>query len=434
MNRQETFDLTEAYLGRVAPRLSYPATPDVAGQVRRRLAARSRGTTRLARRPALAWGLAIIAFLLVLGALLTVPAVQAIIRSFFQIGGITVVVETATPVPPNVTPLPSPTRTGTLDLVGETTLAIAKEDIAFPIKLPSYPADLGRPDRVFMQGLYERDNLILVWTEFTNREVPRMVLYEIHGQFAQKELMEMRQVQETAVHGKRALWVIGPHWLRFYDSLGNEREGVRRLVDGNTLLWEEGNVTYRLESKLSLAEAVRVAESLTTLRDVEPLSPAKTATPPDWATHLTGATTLQEAQRRVPFAIRWPSYPSYMGDPDLVFFQERAAPMVALAWYTSGERSRIGTILYEMEAGDTANEALGGGSPSAETAVNGRPARWVASPHLLTLYDEGGAGNIDAKRQVRGMVLLWEADAIAYRLETSVDLEEALRIAESLGK
>ena len=36
----------------------------------------------------------------------------------------------------------------------------------------------------------------------------------------------------------------------------------RRLVTGHALIWTEGNVTYRLETSLSLPEAVRVAESL----------------------------------------------------------------------------------------------------------------------------------------------------------------------------
>jgi hypothetical protein len=33
-------------------------------------------------------------------------------------------------------------------------------------------------------------------------------------------------------------------------------------VDGNTLIWEEQGITYRLESNLSLEEAVKIAESL----------------------------------------------------------------------------------------------------------------------------------------------------------------------------
>ena len=34
------------------------------------------------------------------------------------------------------------------------------------------------------------------------------------------------------------------------------------LVEGHALVWEEGDITYRLETSLSLDEAVKIAESL----------------------------------------------------------------------------------------------------------------------------------------------------------------------------
>jgi hypothetical protein len=37
---------------------------------------------------------------------------------------------------------------------------------------------------------------------------------------------------------------------------------MRRLVEGNTLIWEANGITYRLESHLSLEDALRIAESL----------------------------------------------------------------------------------------------------------------------------------------------------------------------------
>jgi hypothetical protein len=37
---------------------------------------------------------------------------------------------------------------------------------------------------------------------------------------------------------------------------------MRRLVEGNVLVWEQDGLTYRLETKLSLSEAVKIAESL----------------------------------------------------------------------------------------------------------------------------------------------------------------------------
>jgi hypothetical protein len=39
-----------------------------------------------------------------------------------------------------------------------------------------------------------------------------------------------------------------------------------RLIDGHVLIWTDGVTTYRLETALDLEEAVRVAESLESLR------------------------------------------------------------------------------------------------------------------------------------------------------------------------
>jgi hypothetical protein len=37
---------------------------------------------------------------------------------------------------------------------------------------------------------------------------------------------------------------------------------LTRLIEGHVLIWENGNITYRLETALDLKEAVKVAESL----------------------------------------------------------------------------------------------------------------------------------------------------------------------------
>jgi hypothetical protein len=39
-----------------------------------------------------------------------------------------------------------------------------------------------------------------------------------------------------------------------------------RMIAGHVLIWAEGDVTYRLETSLSMEEAVRVAESLEPVR------------------------------------------------------------------------------------------------------------------------------------------------------------------------
>jgi len=52
----------------------------------------------------------------------------------------------------------------------------------------------------------------------------------------------------------------GPHTIRLLTSEGIVYTGV----DGNVLLWRDGPYTMRLETSLTKAEAVRIADSLGT--------------------------------------------------------------------------------------------------------------------------------------------------------------------------
>jgi len=52
-----------------------------------------------------------------------------------------------------------------------------------------------------------------------------------------------------------------PHQFFFRDSEGKTQPETLRLA-GNTLLWTDGGVTYRLEAQVGLGEAVRIASSL----------------------------------------------------------------------------------------------------------------------------------------------------------------------------
>ena len=74
-------------------------------------------------------------------------------------------------------------------------------------------------------------------------------------------------ITETQVSGHRALWLTGaPHLLVTLDKADQPVLGLERPVNANTLIWETGDVdtgvTYRLETPLSLAEAIAFAESL----------------------------------------------------------------------------------------------------------------------------------------------------------------------------
>jgi hypothetical protein len=275
MNQPPIFDI-ETSLQEASANLTYPPTPDIAGQVRSRLAGQpSPHGTRLRR---LAWGAALTVFLL--AGLLAVPGVRAQVLEFLQIGVVRIFLVAPTPTPtslpltatsssanllpglptPSPTPLStsSPTATPSFDLAGEISLEQAARQAGFPILLPAYPPDLGLPDRVFLQDL-EGNVLVLVWFDPAD---PGKVRFSMQ-QFSDQDNISVTKMQpvtvlETTVAGNPAAWTEGPYLLRFQDG----DIDITRLIEGHVLIWEQGGITYRLETDLSPEEAVRIAESL----------------------------------------------------------------------------------------------------------------------------------------------------------------------------
>ena len=255
----------EARLQQTADEFPYPPTPDVAGEVRRRLQ-EMRARPPVHRRQ-LAWGVVIA--LVILAGLMAVPAVRAAVFEILRIGAVHIVPATSTPTAPVLTPTgarpavplsPSPTPVSSvLDLAGETTLAEARAKVSFPIRLPTTPSDLGMPEHVFLQDL-NGPVIVLVWMDRTQPERVRMSLHELGPDtFAQK--IQPPVVQETTVNGQRAVWTEGPYLLQFLR--GRQRVyDAQRLIKGHTLVWTQGNITYRLEIDSSVSEAARIAESL----------------------------------------------------------------------------------------------------------------------------------------------------------------------------
>jgi hypothetical protein len=65
-------------------------------------------------------------------------------------------------------------------------------------------------------------------------------------------------IQLTSVHAQQAVWTTGPYPLIMQD----EDILFTRLIEGHVLIWTEGYLTYRLETDLSMEEAIKIAESL----------------------------------------------------------------------------------------------------------------------------------------------------------------------------
>lgn len=273
---EQPVDRWEARFRTTASALPYPPTPDVAGAVRRRLAAESaRPAPRsfVTRRPRLAWAIAVV--VLLVAGLLAVPEVRAGLLQFLQVGAVRIFLVAPSPTPSEaeviVTALPAtgvlPVTTATphptpplvsslLDLAGETTLEDARTPFGFPIALPAYPAGLGPPDRVFLQN-FGGPMVVLVWLDPAQPDRVRLSLHLLTCDVCATK-GEPPVIQTTSVNGQPAVWTEGPYMLQ----LSNGEIDLRRMIEGHVLIWADGPITYRLETELSLDEAVKIAESL----------------------------------------------------------------------------------------------------------------------------------------------------------------------------
>ncbi len=143
---------------------------------------------------------------------------------------------------------------------------------------------------------------------------------------------------------------------------------------------------------------------------------------------LAGETTLPDAQSKVDFPILLPVYPPDLGQPDHIYLQNAGSPMLVLVWMEHDRPDKVRMSLDEIAPGGW---AVGKSEPKLieETTVNGQHAIWAEGPYMLQISN----GNYELKRLVSGRVLIWTQGEITYRLETDLDLEEAIKVAESLG-
>jgi hypothetical protein len=268
---QRELDLERA-LADLGASLEFPPTPALATAVTARAeAGPTRSPARRRRWPGLVgWrrlamaGLAVV--LLAAAVLVASPGTREAVARRLGLRGVGVRI--GGPPPPTVTTTPG-TR---LDLgLGErATLAEARRRVGFPVLVPS-AAGFARPDAVFVDeavpgggrvDLVYRARTGLPASPFTDAG---LLITEFRGQPTPeflKKVTVMGVVQEVTVGGQPGYWFSGePHFFTYQDARGNLREEQTRLA-GNTLIWQRGDLTLRLEGELSKEEALRIAESM----------------------------------------------------------------------------------------------------------------------------------------------------------------------------
>jgi hypothetical protein len=205
---------------------------------------------------------------LVLALLIVALSAIAAGAAYFGVRGIQIVFENGGGVVPSASgspsALPSPTLPSlgdTLDLGSPSTLAAARAAADFPVAEPPNVPGMGTP-LVFLSDQPFGGRVSFVWV---SKGTPRLLLTEFHADpnrpFIRKLVFSGTSVERVNVNGERGYWISGAaHELDYLDEDGIPFNDTTRLA-GDTLVWTRGDVTLRLESADSLAEALRIARA-----------------------------------------------------------------------------------------------------------------------------------------------------------------------------
>lgn len=157
----------------------------------------------------------------------------------------------------------------TLGLGERVDVGLVAQRAAFPVRFPTDPI-AGRPDTAWIDPT-KAGQVSLVWRSRPDLPAtfdPRvgMLLGQFNGLLDQGMISKMIDsgtvVERVRVGGNPGFWISGdPHFFFYETADGRVVDDSRRWV-GDTLLWTEGGLTYRLETALGRDTAIRIAESL----------------------------------------------------------------------------------------------------------------------------------------------------------------------------
>ena len=240
----------ELQLRELARVVEFPPTPALAPRVRARIAAEPARPRRFPRRR-LALSLAVV--VAALAGALAVPPVRAALLDLLRIGGARI---------ERVERLPATAPRRGLSLGTEVSLAEARRRAGFRVEVPDDDV-WGEPDAVFVRPLAPAAAVSLV---YGSEQRVRLLVTQLRGRtepvLVKKAAAAGTRIEGVTVRGRPGFWISGrPHAVLFRDPNGAIREDAYRLA-ANVLLWVEEGVTFRIEGRLSLAQALDVAESL----------------------------------------------------------------------------------------------------------------------------------------------------------------------------
>ena len=148
--------------------------------------------------------------------------------------------------------------------------------------------------------------------------------------------------------------------------------------------------------------------------------------------------TLAQARSLVDFDVL---VPAELGAPDEVYYQEFVSDgQISLVYrerddLPGARGTRVGAIVTQFEADFLDQEFYQKFPPRRaavqEVEVAGVRGVWIDRPHAIIF--RGADGTVDTEdARLSGPSLIWEKDGIVYRLESTLPLNRAVTVAESL--
>jgi hypothetical protein len=252
------------------PRLA-PDGPDLAMRVRARIvenppevATRRYGLRWPVRRSLVLAIVALVVLAAVAGAVaFGVPGIRLI---FGDPGG--------TPSPAVVSPTTVPGGSGSplpagssIDLGEPVDPGDVAERAGFPVRFPTDPL-LGPPDATYVS---DRNEVALVWAPrdglppTVEGDIGLLIMQfrgSVNPEPIGKIISAGTTVEPVTMDDGTGYWIAGdPHVYFYLTPEGEHIEEGRRWV-GDALIWQRGDMTYRIEMSLGRDAAIRIAESL----------------------------------------------------------------------------------------------------------------------------------------------------------------------------
>jgi len=122
-----------------------------------------------------------------------------------------------------------------------------------------------------------------------------------------------------------------------------------------------------------------------------------------------------------------------LGAPDAVYYDGTVPRRVTLVYLgrpgLPNGKAGVGALLDEIVGGDQlvfVEKLVAGNVPIKRVKVNSADGYFIEGDHALQLPDQ-------LRPRLAGNTLVWERDAVTYRLETALGLHGALALARSVG-